>query len=31
MKPICCFSEEVEEHIATNGSKGTKIVQYFAY
>ena len=26
-KPCCC--EEAEEHIATNGSKGTKIVQYF--
>ena len=31
MKPICCFCEEAEEHIATNGPKGTKIVQYFAY
>ena len=28
MEPKCCFPEEVEEHIATNGRK---IVQYFAY
>ena len=25
----CCFCEEAEEHIETNGPKGTKIVQYF--
>ena len=30
MKPKCCFREEAEEHIATNGPKGTKIMQYFA-
>ena len=30
MKPKCCFCEEAEEHIATNGPKGTKLVQYFA-
>ena len=30
MKPKCCFYEEAEEHIATNGPKGTKIMQYFA-
>ena len=26
----CCFCEEAEEHIATNGPKGKKNVQYFA-
>ena len=31
MEPKCCFCEEGEEHIATNGPKGTKIVQCFAY
>ena len=30
MKPKCCFCEEAEGHVATNGLKGTKIVQYFA-
>ena len=30
MEPQCCFCEEAEKHIATNGPKGTKIVQYFA-
>ena len=30
MKPKSCVSEEAEEHIAINGPKGTKIVQYFA-
>ena len=29
MKPNCSFCE-AEEHIATNGPKGTKIVQYHA-
>ena len=29
-KNQCCFCEEAEEHIATNGPKGTKIVHYFA-
>ena len=31
MKPKCCFCEEAEGHVATNGLKGTKIVQYFAF
>ena len=30
MKPNCCFCEEAEEHIATNGPKGTKFLEYFA-
>ena len=30
MEPKCCFCKEAEENIATNGPKGTKIVQYFA-
>ena len=30
MEPKCCICKEAEEHIATNGPKGTKIVQYFA-
>ena len=30
MKPNCCFRGKAEGHIATNGPKGTKIVQYFA-
>ena len=30
MKPKCCFCEEAGEHIATNGPKGTKLMQYFA-
>ena len=29
-EPKCCFCEEAEEHIGTNGPKGAKIVQYFA-
>ena len=31
MKQKSCFCGEAEEHIATNGPKGTKIVQYFAF
>ena len=30
MEPKCCFGEEAQEHFATNGPKGRKIVQYFA-
>ena len=30
MEPKCCFCEEVEGHIPTNGPKWTKIVQYLA-
>ena len=30
MEAKCCFCEEAEEHIATNGPKEMKIVQYFA-
>ena len=29
-EPICYFCEESEDHVATNGPRGTKIVQYFA-
>ena len=31
MKRKSCFCGEAEDHIATNGPKGTKIVQYFAF
>ena len=30
VEPKCCFCGKSQEHITTNGPKGTKIIQYFA-